>query len=280
LEKDSSNGKEKGCGFGCGSLSIIAVLFLVGSYFFIESKLNSINEIEAGFDQLKEKYGKIESFVPYTDGVVPSDRIIKFIEIRNSISEERMELEESLINLSKELKTLEDGESFFETLLVIRELIKTIPDIVDYLAARNKKLLEMDLGLGEYYYIYVSSFYGWLNKLPGSGTDAIIIHRNENSISIGLTNDDKIPKYSGEEAIALRNQRITNEANKFIHRILSNLNNREITSGNDIIKSETFDSEKVRIEKSYLTNFKLFTEELEKSFSEIINPIEVIFISQ
>ena len=209
MKKENPTGAGKGCGFGCGSLSIIAVLFLVGSYFFIDSKINAIDEIQDGFDQLKDEYGEIESFVPYTDGVIPADRIEKFIQLRESISEERRELEKSLINLSKELKTLEDGESLFEMAFVIKELISAIPDIVDYVAVRNEKLLETDLGLGEYYYIYVSGFYAMLNKPPGSGTDAIIIHRNENSISIGLTGDDKIPKYSGDEAVALRNKRIT-----------------------------------------------------------------------
>ena len=64
MKNENPTGAGKGCGFGCGSLSIIAVLFLVGSYFFIDSKINALDEIQDGFDQLKDKYGEIESFIP------------------------------------------------------------------------------------------------------------------------------------------------------------------------------------------------------------------------
>ncbi len=280
MKKENPTGAGRGCGFGCGSLSIIAVLFLVGSYFFIDSKINALDEIEDGFDQLKEKYGEIESFVPYTDGVIPANRIEKFLQIRESISGERMELEQSLLKLSEELKTLEDGESLFEMAFVIKELISAIPDIVDYVAVRNEKLLEMDLGLGEYYYIYVSGFYAMLQKSPGSGTDAIIIHRNENSISIGLTDEDKVPKYSGDEATALRNERITNESNKFLQRIFANLAKVNDSDENIVERGELIDSENILIDKKYFVNLEPFKDRLERSFSSIVNPIEVIFIAQ
>lgn len=280
MKKENPTGAGRGCGFGCGSLSIIAVLFLVGSYFFIDSKINALDEIQDGFDQLKDKYGEIESFVPYTDGVIPANRIEKFIQLRESISEERSKLEKSLIDLSEELKTLEDGESLLEMAFVIKELVSAIPDIVDYVAVRNEKLLEMDLGLGEYYYIYVSGFYAMLQKSPGSGTDAIIIHRNENSISIGLTDEDKVPKYSGDEATASRNERITNESNKFLQRIFANLAKVNDSDENLFERGELFDSENILIDDKYFLNLEPFRDRLEKSFSSIINPIEVIFIAQ
>ncbi|MBL1213041.1 MAG: hypothetical protein HND52_06775 [Ignavibacteriae bacterium] len=263
----------KGCGIGCGSLSLIAVLVIVGSYFFIDSRLNAITEIENDFVKIKDKFGEVEDFIPYQNGIIPTERIEKFITIRESISEERLELENSLTDLSAELKTLEDGESFFEMLFVVKELINTIPDIVEYVAVRNEKFLEMQMGLGEYYYIYVAGFYAWLNKDPGSGTEAIIVHKNREGISIGLTDEEKQPKYYGDAAIELRRERITEEANIFIKQILGNLDSAE-----DSIK--TSGSGSFSLSTEHLSNFKDYRDRLEKSFSPLINPLEVVFISR
>jgi hypothetical protein len=273
LQTAKQDKTSKGCGIGCGSLALIAVLFLVGSYFFIDSRLSAISEIENDFVKIKDKFGEVEDFIPYQKGVIPTERIEKFITIRESISEERLELERSLTDLTAELKTLEDGESFFEMFFVVKEMINTIPDIVKYVAVRNEKFLEMQMGLGEYYYIYVAGFYAWLDKDPGSGTEAIIVHRNEKGISIGLTDDEKKPKYYGDAAIKLRRERITEEANIFVKQILSNLE-----STNDNIQTSAPVS--FSLSKEHLINFKDYTDQLEKSFSPLINPIEVVFISR
>lgn len=44
-----------------------------------------------------------------------------------------------------------------------------IPKIAEFIRARNQALLEEDIGIGEYTYIYVITFYSWLGKAPEDG---------------------------------------------------------------------------------------------------------------
>ena len=161
-----------GCGIGCGVVILLAVILGLGGYFFVKNIVDGFEETEAIADTLKERYGEIKEFAPDREGAIRQGRLEAFLSVRNSMKPVRETLESSLHILSEE-----ESESQFEdeptpgVLTKIKTGFGIIPLIAEFYAKRNQALLDAEMGLGEYYFIYVVSYYSWLGKSPGDGLE-------------------------------------------------------------------------------------------------------------
>jgi hypothetical protein len=61
------------------------------------------------------------------------------------------------------------NEGVFNVIRILKALADMIPPIVDYVDTRNRFLLESNMGLGEYLYIYCLTYYSWLGHQPEDG---------------------------------------------------------------------------------------------------------------
>ena len=154
---NSSGSKSKwlvGVGIGCGAIIVIIVLLFIGGYFFVKNMTRGFKESESKMNELAVKYGRIEEFCPDPSGAIGPDRLEAFLKAREAVAPNRQRLETSFEQLTK------DRRSF----AAIRRGLGVVPQVADYLRARNQALLDAGMGMGEYFFIYVIAYESWLKK--------------------------------------------------------------------------------------------------------------------
>jgi hypothetical protein len=159
---NSSSSKSKwlvGLGIGCGAIIVIIVLLFIGGYFFVKNMTRGFKESESKMNELAAKYGRIEEFCPNPSGAFGPDRLEAFLKAREAVAPNRQKLETSFEQLTK------DRRSF----AAIRRGLGVVPQVADYLRARNQALLDAGMGMGEYFFIYVIAYESWLKKPMDDG---------------------------------------------------------------------------------------------------------------
>lgn len=66
----------------------------------------------------------------------------------------------------------------------IRTGFRLVPQIAEFYKSRNQALLDAEMGLGEYYFIYVVSYFSWLGKSPADGPPFQIVSDKDEGRSI------------------------------------------------------------------------------------------------
>jgi hypothetical protein len=147
--------------------------------------------------EITEKYGEIREYTPEPDGSFNPYRIELFLSVRKSFSQERENLEKSLAALSPGTSPEDiDVKTSKNVFKMIRLGFGLLPEIAEFYKSRNQALLDAGMGLGEYYYIYIISYYSWLKKTPEDGPDFQIIGSNSN---ITFGDEEKITEERKEQ---------------------------------------------------------------------------------
>jgi len=116
---------------------------------------------------LEERFGDHGAFTPAADGVVEEDRVLAFLQVREALSEIHGEIEEIDSEMGS-FEELADGEEppMMEALPAIFGLTKSmmgLPWIFGEIErSRNRALIEVEMGLGEYIYIYMLAYHDQL----------------------------------------------------------------------------------------------------------------------
>ena len=159
-----------GCGIGCGVVIILAIILGVSGFFFVRNIVEGFKETETLMDAITERYGKAEEFCPDPEGVIRSGRLEAFLTVRRAMVPAAEELEKSLNILSYDRREKEfQEEPAPGTLTKIRTGFRMVPQIAEFYRSRNQALLDAEMGLGEYYFIYTISYFSWLGKSPADG---------------------------------------------------------------------------------------------------------------
>lgn len=213
----SSNTKKWliGCGVGCGVIIIIAVILVVTGVFYVKNLVKGFEESVAIMDTLTERYGKITEYTPNPDGTIPPDQIEIFLRVRK-------ELLPALEQISDSIYILSDGEwggaklpeeEQSSTITKIKTGLTLIPQISEYYKSRNQALLNEGMGPGEYYYIYVITYYSWMGKPLMDGPD----------FQIGEDNDrPRFRDWDDEESREIRRDQILRRMHRMILPIMKN----------------------------------------------------------
>lgn len=174
-ETKSSNTTKKwliGCGIGCLVIILILIVLGIGGYMFFKNIIGEFQEQEELMEILAERYGQIKDFCPEPDGSIGPSRIEAFLAVREAFAPFREKLETSMRELQEKA-----GKSEVEVKKPknVFEMVKLgfglIPQIAEFLKFRNQALLDAEMGMGEYYYIYAIAYFSWLGKLPEDGPD-------------------------------------------------------------------------------------------------------------
>jgi len=169
-----------GCGIGCGVVILLLVFAGVGGYFFVKNIAEGFEETEAIADALTERYGGIKDFCPDPGGAIGPERVEAFLSVRNSMEAAKEKLESSIIILSDEERASQFKEEPTPGILTkIKTGFGIIPLIAEFYTRRNQALLDAEMGLGEYYFIYVVSYYSWLGKSPGDGLEYNLVGEDD-----------------------------------------------------------------------------------------------------
>lgn len=169
-----------GCGIGCGVVILLLVFAGVGGYFFVKNIVKGFEETEAIADDLTERYGEIKDFCPDPGGAIKTERLEAFLSVRNSMEPVKEKLENSINILSDEERESQFKEEPSPGVLTkIKTGFGIIPLIAEFYTRRNQALLDAEMGLGEYYFIYVVSYYSWLGKSPGDGLEYHLVDEDD-----------------------------------------------------------------------------------------------------
>jgi len=272
-----------GCGIGCGVIIILAIAVGIGGFFFIKGIVNEFEEMEQVADVLEERYGKMREYSPEPDGVILPDRMEAFLEVREAYKNERNKIEETFFNLSSqkdkpEIEVKRPGN----VLYMIRTGVGLIPQIAGFFKTRNQALLNAEMGLGEYYYMYVVAYYSWLGKLPEEGPP------------FRLSGDDERDDFweeDDEDVLEMRRERILRRINRLtltmLHNQLDKLDEgeyREVPERwREILEAEieAMESDRFRLPwqdglpENLESSLRPFRDRLEESYSPMANALEI-----
>ncbi len=169
-----------GCGIGCGVVILLLVFAGVSGYFFFKNIVKGFEETEAIADVLTERYGGIKDYCPDPGGAIGPERVEIFLSVRNSMEPVKEKLENSINILSDEERASQFKEEPSPGVLTkIKTGFGIIPLIAEFYTRRNQALLDAKMGLGEYYFIYVVSYYSWLGKSPGDGLEYHLVGEDD-----------------------------------------------------------------------------------------------------
>jgi len=272
-----------GCGIGCGVIIILAIAVGIGGFFFIKGIVNEFEEMEQVADVLEERYGKMREYSPEPDGVILPDRMEAFLEVREAYKNERNKIEETFFSLSSqkdkpEIEVKRPGN----VLYMIRTGVGLIPQIAGFFKTRNQALLNAEMGLGEYYYMYVVAYYSWLGKLPEEGPP------------FRLSGDDERDDFweeDDEDVLEMRRERILRRINRLtltmLHNQLDKLDEgeyREVPERwREILEAEieAMESDRFRLPwqdglpENLESSLRPFRDRLEESYSPMANALEI-----
>jgi hypothetical protein len=171
----SSNTTKKwlvGCGIGCAAIILILILLGVGGYVFFKNLIGEFKDQEELMATLTERYGEIADFCPEPDGSIGRDRIEAFLAVRDAFSPYREKLERSMMELQNRVGRSEvEVKKPKNVLEMIKLGFGLVPQVAEFMKFRNQALLDAEMGMGEYTYIYAIAYFSWLGKLPEDGPD-------------------------------------------------------------------------------------------------------------
>lgn len=174
-EKSSSSSPAKkwliGCGIGCGAILLIVIILVMGGFFFIKNIVEDFRSSEALMDTLVEELGEIQDYCPSPNGVIDPERLEIFLTVREAMDPVREELERSLRILQDSDDEAIDEEERRSVFKKVTTGFGLISQIADFHKARIQALLDAGMGMGEYYYLYIVSYYSWLEKSILDGHD-------------------------------------------------------------------------------------------------------------
>lgn len=169
-----------GCGIGCGVVIILAIILGVSGFFFVRNIVEGFKETETLMDTITERYGQVEEFCPNPDGTIRTARLEAFLSVRRAMTLAAEELENSMNILSYDRREEEYKEEPAPgTLTKIRTGFRLVSQIAEFYKSRNQALLDAEMGLGEYYFIYVVSYFSWLGKSPADGPPFQIVSEED-----------------------------------------------------------------------------------------------------
>ena len=145
---------------GCVVLIVLAVVFPIALGVMMMSPFNRAVDARITIEQ---QFGPQEAFVPPPSGAPTPDRLEAFLEVRRALSltcADFRHTEEQVRNL----ESIDDQDDISklaamkQVLSTSRSMMGMGPLIGNFFETRNQSLLDAEMGLGEFTYIYVLAY--------------------------------------------------------------------------------------------------------------------------
>ena len=157
-----------GCGIGCLLITVMGVGLGWMAFRWARDAAETIEEAGRIQHELAERYGAVRGFRPSPSPGVPADRLAVFLAIREALAEPRDNLTQAVEGFAPA-----DGEGGMATgFRAARAGLGMAPGVLEFSRARNEALLEHEMGLGEYTWIYWYTYTAWL----GHPADDSLLH--------------------------------------------------------------------------------------------------------
>lgn len=287
-ETKSSNTTKKwlvGCGIGCAVIILILIVLGVGGYMFFKNLIGEFSAQEELMETLTERYGQIREFCPEPDGSIDPGRIEAFLAVREACVPYQEKLEVSLQELQARA-----GQSEVEIKRPknIFEMVKLgfglIPQIAEFMKSRNQALLDAEVGMGEYLYIYTIAYYSWLGKLPEDGPDFEVMGPEDSEARFGERDREEILEERRDSMLRRLHRTLLPMLQNQMEELMASGLSETMPEWKNILEAEIQAMEEDRFRlpwedglpdgiESSLTPFR---DRLERSYNAMTNPFELI----
>jgi len=152
-------------------ITILAVLvLLVYGVFQLIAWTSDSKQLE---QEVLDRYGRAESFVPVADGTIPPERLERFIRVRRAVHPACVELQlvmDGIVGMAsiEDDPDLPGEEAARRGIKGVKSAMKAGSRMLQLMDARNSALLEEDMGLGEYLYLYLAAYSDQLARVESS----------------------------------------------------------------------------------------------------------------
>lgn len=161
-----------GCGLGCAGFLVVVILIGAWGVFLVKDTMSGFQEAIETRKTLEDQFGEPSEFTPQADGAILGERMEVFLAVRETTQAHRTNIIDffKLIPMNDEESQELDDQPFMEKMLSIFKITKSAiglgADIGHLIDARNRALIDNGMGIGEYSYVYVISYYSWLGHSP------------------------------------------------------------------------------------------------------------------
>jgi len=174
-----------GCGLSCAVVALLGIAVLVGLGFWVRGRMQGFEESMHARDTLQQRYGESRDFVPWEDGAIPPDRMERFLAVRDATAPARDAIISSMAMIPADRADAEKIESgsFVDRLRFALRLgpavFGMVREAAELLRARNDELLRLEVGFGEYTYVYVTAYYSALGHSPTDSPGGGRVHAGQ-----------------------------------------------------------------------------------------------------
>jgi hypothetical protein len=152
-------------------ITIAAVVFLLfsGVYFLFSSTSDS-KRLE---QELIDRFGWAEQFVPVADGSIPPERLERFIRVRQAVQpacKDYQDVLDGIVGLAA-IETepeVSGSEAATRGIRGFKSVFNVGPRMLQFMDARNSTLMSEGMGLGEYIYLYLTAYWEQLADVASS----------------------------------------------------------------------------------------------------------------
>jgi hypothetical protein len=147
-----------GCGIGCGVLVVLAIVGTIGGSLVIMGPFRDAIETR---EDLDARLGSQDDFTPAASGVIEPARVEAFLTVRAAIQplcDEFARTNDQFERMDQLEEDASKREAMVGVLGLTREVFGMVPRLGRLYAARNGALAEVEMGLGEYTYLFVLAY--------------------------------------------------------------------------------------------------------------------------
>jgi len=198
-----------GCAIGCALVVFVIVAAGIGGWRLVKGTVDGMKAAAETQRELEARFGSPRDWVPPLDGTIAADRVEAFLDARERLSAPRQELDRLLAALDAP-----EGDQTLPGAIRALEAGASIgPAVGDYLAARDRVLLEVGMGLGEWTWIDVLVYHAWRGEPirppeePRSGDGRVQVH-----VGGDLSAEGGVRQARGDVYAMMRNLRDALEA--------------------------------------------------------------------
>jgi hypothetical protein len=152
-------------------LTIATVLFFLGAgIYFVILPVQESKRLE---QSLVDRFDWPEKYTPPATGSVPPERVEAFIRVREAV-QPNCAIFQGILNDIISLEAVEAdqemsaAEKTSKGLGSFKSMFNAAPAFLEFMDARNLALLEEEMGLGEYFYLYLAAYGPQLAREPDS----------------------------------------------------------------------------------------------------------------
>ncbi|MCP4293006.1 MAG: hypothetical protein GY780_14365 [bacterium] len=162
-----------GCGVGCGVTILLNILLFVGFGVMMTRPMNKAADSQKA---LTEALGPARDFQPEVDGITAA-RIEAFLAVRAQLMPSCGEFEgiEEGFSAMDKMDDSDEEPSAGEIIKGLGKVMGSVKGIVMEMSAvleiRNTALLQQQMSLGEYTWIYILTYNSWLEYKPNTGVE-------------------------------------------------------------------------------------------------------------